>query len=139
MFNKSLELIEAMHLFNLSLSEIKIVVHPQSIVHSMVNFKDGTTMAQLAVPDMRGPIGYSLNYPERNELGIENINFSEIQRLEFFEPDYDKFHSLKIVENVGNNLNLGVIFNAAKEVAVEKFITGEIKFKNTKDDKDIKK
>ena len=82
----------------------------------MVNFKDGTTIAQLAVPDMKGPIGYALNYPERNELGIENINFTEVGQLEFFEPDCEKFHSLKIVENVGKNLNLGVVFNAAKEV-----------------------
>ncbi len=128
MFNKSLELIEAMHLFNVSFSEIKIVIHPQSIIHSMVNFKDGTTMAQLAIPDMKGPIGYALNYPERNELCLENVNFSKVKRLEFFEPDYKKFYSLKIVEKVGKNLNLGVIFNASKEIAVEKFISGKINF-----------
>ena len=128
MFNKSLELIEAMHLFNVSFQEIKVVIHPQSIVHSMVNFKDGSTIAQLSVPDMKGPIGYALNYPERNELGVENINFTEVGHLEFFEPDCEKFQALKIVENVGKNLNLGVIFNAAKEVAVEKFISGEINF-----------
>ena len=128
MFNKSLELIEAMHLFNVPFQEIQVVIHPQSIIHSMVNFKDGTTIAQLAVPDMKGPIGYALNYPERNELGIENINFTEVGQLEFFEPDFKKFHSLKIVETVGRNLNLGVIFNAAKEIAVEKFISGEINF-----------
>ncbi len=128
MFNKSLELIEAMHLFNVSFKEIKVVIHPQSIVHSMVNFKDGTTIAQLSLPDMKGPIGYALNYPERNDLGVENINFTEVRQLEFFEPDCEKFQSLKIVENVGKNLNLGVIFNAAKEVAVEKFISGEINF-----------
>ncbi len=128
MFNKSLELIEAMHLFNVSFHEIEVVIHPQSIIHSMVNFKDGTTIAQLAVPDMKGPIGYALNYPERDTIGLENINFTEVGQLEFFEPDYEKFHSLKIVEKVGRNLNLGVIFNAAKEVAVEKFISGEINF-----------
>lgn len=128
MFNKALELIEAMHLFDLSFSEIDIVIHPQSIIHSMVNFKDGTTMAQLSMPDMKGPIGYALNYPKRDYLMLDNVDFLKLGRLEFFEPDLDKFHSLRVVEAVAKNLNLGVIFNAAKEVALERFISGEINF-----------
>lgn len=128
MFNKSLELIEAMHLFELEFSDVEVIIHPQSIVHSMVNFKDGTTLAQLSVPDMKGPIGYALNYPKRLNIDIENVNFTKIGSLEFYMPDKEKFRSLEIVEKVGRNLDLGVIFNAAKEIALDRFISGEIAF-----------
>ncbi len=128
MFNKSLELIEAMHLFELDFSDVKIIIHPQSIIHSMVNFKDGTTLAQLSLPDMRGPIGYSLNYPKRLNIDMDNIDFAKIGSLEFYEPDKKKFRSLEIVEKVGRNLDLGVVFNAAKEIALDRFISGEIAF-----------
>ena len=128
MFNKSLELIEAMHLFELEFSDIEVMIHPQSIIHSMVNFKDGSTLAQLSLPDMRGPIGYSLNYPKRLNIGIEKIDFAKIGSLEFYEPDKKKFRSLELVEKVGKNLDLGVIFNAAKEIALDRFISGEITF-----------
>ena len=128
MFNKSLELIEAMHLFELEFSDIEVMIHPQSIIHSMVNFKDGSTLAQLSLPDMRGPIGYSLNYPKRLNIGIEKVDFAKIGSLEFYEPDKKKFRSLELVEKVGKNLDLGVIFNAAKEIALDRFISGEIAF-----------
>ena len=128
MFNKSLELIEAMHLFELDFSDVEVIIHPQSIIHSMVNFNDGSTLAQLSLPDMRGSIGYSLNYPNRLNIGMENIDFAKIGSLEFYEPDKKKFRSLELVEKVGRNLDLGVIFNAAKEIALDRFISGEIAF-----------
>ncbi len=128
MFNKALELIEAMHLFGLNFSEVKVIIHPQSIIHSMVNFNDGSTLAQLSLPDMKGPIGYALNYPKRLNIDLENIDFTKLGSLEFFEPDKKKFPALDIVEKVGKNLDLGVIFNAAKEIALDKFISGEIAF-----------
>ena len=128
MFNKALELIEAMHLFELKFSEVEVIIHPQSIIHSMVNFYDGTTLAQMSLPDMRGPIGYSLNYPKRLKIDLESIDFTKINALEFHEPDIEKFPALDIVEKVGKNLDLGVIFNAAKEVALDRFISGEIGF-----------
>ena len=128
MFNKALELIEAMHLFGLSFSEVEVIIHPQSIIHSMVNFKDGSTLAQMSLPDMKGPIGYALNYPKRLYLGLKNIDFAKINALEFYKPDKKKFPALDIVEKVGRNLDLGVIFNAAKEIALDRFISGEIAF-----------
>ena len=128
MFNKALELIEAMHLFELKFSEVEVIIHPQSIIHSMVNFNDGTTLAQMSLPDMRGPISYSLNYPKRLKIDLESIDFTKINTLEFHEPDIEKFPALDIVERVGENLDLGVIFNAAKEVALDRFISGEIGF-----------
>ena len=128
MFNKALELIEAMHLFGLKFSEVEVIIHPQSIIHSMVNFKDGSTIAQMSLPDMKGPIGYALNYPKRLDVGLENIDLKQIKALEFYEPDKKKFPALNIVEKVGKNLDLGVIFNAAKEIALDRFISGEIAF-----------
>jgi len=128
MFNKALELIEAMHLFELKFSEVEVIIHPQSIIHSMVNFKDGSTLAQMSLPDMRGPISYALNYPKRLDIDLENIDFTETNALEFIKPDKKKFPALNIVEKVGKNLDLGVIFNAAKEIALDRFISGEIAF-----------
>ena len=128
MFNKALELIEAMHLFQLKFSEVEVIIHPQSIIHSIVNFNDGSSLAQMSLPDMKGPIGYALNYPKRLDIGLEKIDFKTINTLEFYEPDKKKFPALDIVEKVGQNLDLGVVFNAAKEVALDRFISGEIGF-----------
>ena len=133
MFNKALELIEAMHLFGLKFSEIEVIVHPQSIIHSMVNFNDGSTLAQMSIPDMKGPIGYALNYPKRLSVDLENIDFTKLNALEFFEPDKKKFPALEIVKKVGKNLDLGVVFNAAKEIALDRFISGDIAFLNMAD------
>ena len=133
MFNKALELIEAMHLFGLKFSEIEVIIHPQSIIHSMVNFNDGSTLAQMSIPDMKGPIGYALNYPKRLSVNLENIDFTKLNALEFFEPDKKKFPALEIVKKVGKNLDLGVVFNAAKEIALDRFISGEIAFLNMAD------
>jgi len=133
MFNKALELIEAMHLFGLKFSEIEVIIHPQSIIHSMVNFNDGSTLAQMSIPDMKGPIGYALNYPKRLSVNLENIDFTKLNALEFFEPDKKKFPALEIVKKVGKNLDLGVVFNAAKEIALDRFISGDIAFLNMAD------
>ena len=133
MFNKALELIEAMHLFGLKFSEIEVIIHPQSIIHSMVNFNDGSTLAQMSIPDMKGPIGYALNYPKRLSVDLENIDFTKLNALEFFEPDKKKFPALEIVKKVGKNLDLGVVFNAAKEIALDRFISGDIAFLNMAD------
>ena len=133
MFNKALELIEAMHLFGLKFSEIEVIIHPQSIIHSMVNFNDGSTLAQMSIPDMKGPIGYALNYPKRISVDLENIDFTKLNALEFFEPDKKKFPALEIVKKVGKNLDLGVVFNAAKEIALDRFISGDIAFLNMAD------
>ena len=133
MFNKALELIEAMHLFGLKFSEIEVIIHPQSIIHSMVNFNDGSTLAQMSIPDMKGPIGYALNYPKRLNIDLENIDFTKLNALEFFEPDKKKFPALEIVKKVGNNLDLGVVFNAPKEIALDRFISGDIAFLNMAD------
>ena len=94
----------------------------------MVNFKDGSTLAQMSFPDMRGPIGYSLNYPKRLNIDLQNVDFTKVGSLEFYKPDKKKFRSLEIVEKVGRNLDLGVVFNAAKEIALDRFISGEIAF-----------
>ena len=133
MFNKALELIEAMHLFELKFTEIEVIIHPQSIIHSMVNFNDGSTLAQMSIPDMKGPIGYALNYPKRLSVDLENIDFTKLNALEFFEPDKKKFPALEIVKKVGKNLDLGVVFNAAKEIALDRFISGDIAFLNMAD------
>ena len=90
-------------------------------------------IVQMSLPDMKGPIGYSLNYPKRLKIDLESIDFTKINSLEFHEPDTNKFPALRIVEKVGRNLDLGVIFNAAKEVALDRFISGEIAFLNMAD------
>ena len=82
----------------------------------------------MSLPDMKGPIGYALNYPKRLHLGLKNIDFAKINALEFYKPDKKKFPALDIVEKVGRNLDLGVIFNAAKEIALDRFISGDIAF-----------
>ena len=113
--------------------EIEVIIHPQSIIHSMVNFNDGSTLAQMSIPDMKGPIGYALNYPKRLSVDLENIDFTKLNALEFFEPDKKKFPALEIVKKVGKNLDLGVVFNAAKEIALDRFISGDIAFLNMAD------
>ncbi|MBQ8635498.1 1-deoxy-D-xylulose-5-phosphate reductoisomerase [bacterium] len=127
--NKGLEVIEAHHLYNFDYKNIKVVIHPQSIVHSFVEFKDGSFLAQMGVPSMHIPIQYALTYPERHE-GIKTNSFNIFNKnLEFFEPDYEKFPLLKLTIDCGKTGGLmPVILNAANEVAVHKFINNEIKF-----------
>lgn len=129
MMNKGLELIEAKWLFNVKPSDIEIVVHPQSIVHSMVQFKDGAVIAQLSHPDMRLPILYALSYPYRVELDTKRLDFAEIRNLDFFRPDYNKFPCLRIAtEAISKGGNLPCSMNAANEVAVHHYLKGGMPF-----------
>lgn len=129
MMNKGLEVIEARWLFNLPCEKIEIVVHPQSIVHSMVKFIDGSIKAQMSTPDMKLPIQYALTYPERFASQFVSTHLPLIQTLTFFEPDFDKFACLKLAFDVlGAGGTCPCILNASNEVAVDKFLKGEIKF-----------
>ncbi len=129
MMNKGLEVIEAHWLFNLNQEKLDVVVHPQSIVHSMVEFVDGSIKAQLSLPDMKIPIQYSLTYPERLPNSFVNTNFPKLHRLSFYEPDFEKFRCLKLAFKSMEQGGLSTcILNAANEIAVEKFLNDEITF-----------
>ncbi len=129
MFNKALEVIEAQQLFAVTSEQIDVVVHPQQIVHSMVEFQDMTILAQLGSPDMRGAIGYALHYPQRKPLPIEPLDFMTLSRLDFEPPDETRFPALRLAREVLVHGGLtGTVFNAAKEVALDKFIAGHIGF-----------
>ncbi len=129
LMNKGLEVIEARWLFGLNKEQISIIIHPQSIVHSMVEFMDGSVIAQMGVPDMITPIAYALSFPRHLETGAEPLNLAGIGKLTFEEPDMDKFKclrlSLKALEQGGS---MPVVLNAANEVAVEHFLKEEIGF-----------
>jgi len=129
MMNKGLEVIEARWLFNLPCDKIEIVVHPQSIIHSMVKFVDGSIKAQMSKPDMKLPIQYALTYPQRLASQFVSTHLPLLQTLTFFEPDFGKFECLKLAFDV---LDAGgtcpCILNASNEVAVDKFLNGKIKF-----------
>lgn len=129
MFNKALELIEAVHLFHLDESRIDILIHPESIIHSMVQFKDGSLKAQLGVPDMKVPIQYALSYPRHLNSKWPRLDLAKIGTLHFEKPDSEKFPSLRMAREV---LRQGgtypAVLNMANERAVEKFIAGIIPF-----------
>jgi 1-deoxy-D-xylulose-5-phosphate reductoisomerase len=130
MMNKGLEVIEARWLFGLGKDKIDVVVHPQSIVHSMVQFVDGSVKAQMGLPDMKLPIQYALTYPDRLENKNKRTNFPAISDLTFLSPDIEKFDCLKIAyEAIKAGGMAPCIMNAANEVAVAKFLKGQIKFK----------
>ncbi|PJB00770.1 MAG: 1-deoxy-D-xylulose-5-phosphate reductoisomerase, partial [Ignavibacteria bacterium CG_4_9_14_3_um_filter_36_18] len=116
-------------LFGMPPEKIEVVIHPQSIIHSMVQYNDGSIKAQLGLPDMKLPIQYALTYPERLKNNFERINMPAIGSLSFLQPDMEKFKCLKIAYDV---LDAGgtapCVLNAANEIAVEKFLTGKIKF-----------
>ena len=127
--NKGLEVIEAKWLYGVDYSQIQVVVHPQSIVHSMVEFCDGSIIAQLAAPDMRLPIQYALTYPDRKISPVKKLDFWQIKNLTFEEPDIETFKGLKFAYQAGKiGGTMPCIFNAANEVAVENFLHGRIKF-----------
>lgn len=129
MMNKGLEIMEAAWLFNIPVEKIEVVVHPQSIVHSMVQFTDGSIKAQLGYPDMRVPIQYALSYPNRIGLDTKRISFPELKQLTFFSPDLEKFPCLRIAyDSFKKGGNIPCAMNAANEVAVASFLRGEIKF-----------
>ncbi|MDO9680019.1 MAG: 1-deoxy-D-xylulose-5-phosphate reductoisomerase [Bacteroidales bacterium] len=129
MMNKGLEMIEAHWLFGVKPSDIEIIIHPQSIVHSMTQFRDGSVTAQLSTPDMRLPIQYALSYPFRVELNTERIDFAKLSKLDFYKPDFDKFPCLALAYNaIERGGNIPCAMNAANEIAVESFLAGKISF-----------
>ncbi|OGQ06715.1 MAG: 1-deoxy-D-xylulose-5-phosphate reductoisomerase [Deltaproteobacteria bacterium RIFCSPLOWO2_12_FULL_40_28] len=129
MMNKGLEVMEARWLFDVPVAKIKICVHPQSIIHSMVEYKDGSVLAQLGVPDMRVPIAYALAYPERITTGAKPLKLTDYRELNFFEPDFEKFKSLAIAYRVAERgETYPAVLNAANEVAVAAFLSHKIKF-----------
>lgn len=129
MVNKGLEVIEAMWLFGVRLEQIQVIVHPQSIIHSMVEFKDGAIMAQMGTPDMRLPIQYALAYPKREKLYGERLNFDTIQNFAFEKPDMETFSGLALAYQAGQiGGSMPTVYNAANELAVASFLNREIKF-----------
>lgn len=129
LMNKGLEVIEAHWLFNCDYENIQVLVHPQSIIHSMVEYRDASIIAQIGAPDMRLPIQYALNYPERKERVANEIDFYEISKLTFEKPDMDTFKCLKLAFEAGKKGGLmPTILNAANEVAVALFLNRKIKF-----------
>jgi 1-deoxy-D-xylulose-5-phosphate reductoisomerase len=129
LFNKGLEMIEARWLFDIEMGRVKVVVHPQSVVHSMVEFVDGSIIAQLSTPDMCLPIQYALTYPERARSDRVQTNLAKLGTLTFEEPDVDRFPSLNLARQAGEiGGTLPAVLNAANEVAVEAFVNRRITF-----------
>ncbi|MDC1100632.1 1-deoxy-D-xylulose-5-phosphate reductoisomerase [Methylophilaceae bacterium] len=129
MINKGLEVIEASHLFKLHIEKIEVVMHPQSIIHSFVEFIDGSSLSQLGKPDMRVPIAYALGYPNRITSGVDGVVLDKLISLEFFKPDLKKFRCLDLSYQ---SLAMGTVhcisLNASNEIAVEAFLSGRINF-----------
>ena len=129
MMNKGLEMIEACILFAMKPDQIQVVIHPQSIIHSMVDYVDGTVLAQMGNPDMRVPIAYSMAWPERFESGVEPLNIFDVRRMDFEEPNLERFPCLRLAYKA---INLGgiipTVLNAANEIAVEAFLNEIIRF-----------
>ena len=129
MVNKGLEVIEPKWLFGLGVEDVQVVVQPQSVIHSMVEYADGAVMAQLGTPDMKLPIQYALYYPERRYLPGERLDFWKIGKLDFEKPDMDTFYALKLAYEAGEKGgSLPTVFNAANELAVSMFLKGDIKY-----------
>lgn len=129
MMNKGFEIIEAKWLFGVEPKDIDVVVHPQSTIHSMVQFKDGSVIAQLSIPDMRIPIQYALSYPERLEIDLPKLDFSTLGTLTFASPDMKKFRCMAIAyESMKMGGNIPCVVNAANEIAVAAFLNEKISF-----------
>ncbi|KOF19015.1 1-deoxy-D-xylulose 5-phosphate reductoisomerase [Ensifer adhaerens] len=129
MFNKALEMIEAKHLFGLRPEQIEVIVHPQSVIHSMVGYTDGSVLAQLGCPDMRTAIGYALSYPSRCNLPIERLDFAKLSRLDFEAPDEVRFPAIRLARRAMEQGGVqGAVLNGAKETALEAFIAGQTGF-----------
>lgn len=129
MMNKGFEVIEARWLFDIPIDKIEVIIHPQSIVHSMVQFCDGSIKAQLGQPDMRHPIQYALTFPDRLDAQVERANLADIHQLTFERPDYEKFRNLGLAyDALRRGGNIPCILNAANEVAVDAFLKGKIGF-----------
>jgi len=129
MMNKGLEVIEAHHLFGVDVSEIKVLFHPEALVHSMIEFSDGNVTANLFYPDMRLPIFYALNYPERKTASLPKINFSKVKHMTFQIPDYRKFPALGLSYDAAKKKGTSpACLNSANEEAVRLYLAGKIKF-----------
>lgn len=132
MFNKGLEIIEAYYLFGVSIDDIDVLIHPESIVHSMVSYKDGSTLAQMGNPDMRTPITHAMYWPQRyreKDQIVDSLDLSEISRLNFYSPEHNKFPSLNIARSsIKDGGTAPIMMNASNEVAVEYFLNDRIKF-----------
>ncbi len=129
MFNKALEVIEAKELFGLTSGQLEVLIHPESLVHALVGFRDGALMAHVGPPDMRHAIGYALNWPERKTLPVERLDLTSVTQLSFRAPDLDKYPALRLAREVLTRGGLsGAVFNAAKERALDRFIERKIGF-----------
>ena len=129
LFNKGLEMIEAHWLFGIEMKRVEVVIHPQSIVHSMVEFADGSTIAQLSYSDMCFPIQYAVTWPDRVPNTLPPLDFSKLSKLEFFPPRYDEFPALKLARRAGETAGtLPAVMNAANEVAVGAFLDRQLRF-----------
>lgn len=130
MFNKALEVIEASWLFSLPETKIGVLIHPQSIIHSLINFHDGTVLAHLSVPDMKGPIGFALNYPRsRAQNLMSKLNLAQVANLEFLEVDSKRFSAISLARSALHmGEAAGAVLNAANEEAVQRFLRGDLKF-----------
>jgi 1-deoxy-D-xylulose-5-phosphate reductoisomerase len=129
LMNKGFEIIEAHHLFRLPYSQLRVWIHPQSIIHSLVEFHDGAILAQLGLPDMELPIQYALSYPERLPMSGKRLSLPQIQKLDFYDPDLDRFPCLRLCIEAGTvGGTAPVVVNAANEIAVEAFLNKQIRF-----------
>jgi 1-deoxy-D-xylulose-5-phosphate reductoisomerase len=129
LMNKGLEVIEAFWLFDLPLEKIDVIVHPQSIIHAMVKFVDGSVVAHMSMPDMKGPISYALSYPGRIENAVPVLDLAKKGALSFEDPDMDKYPSLNLAYNaLKTGGTMPCVLNAANEVAVEAFLNEKIPF-----------
>ncbi|WP_068302044.1 1-deoxy-D-xylulose-5-phosphate reductoisomerase [Pararhodobacter sp. CCB-MM2] len=129
MFNKAMEVIEAHEFFGLLPEQVEVLIHPQSLVHALVAFRDGAVMGHLGAPDMRHPIGYALNWPERGDLPVARLNLAKAGRLDFAEPDLARYPALGLARQVMETGGAaGAVFNAAKEIALDHFIARNIGF-----------
>jgi 1-deoxy-D-xylulose-5-phosphate reductoisomerase len=129
LMNKGLELLEAMFLFNLGVEKIKVLIHPEALIHSMVEFDDGVIMAQLSVTDMRVPIQYALSYPKRLPNKLAGIDFFSLSKLHFAKADMGKFPCLALAYQAARDLGtMPVVLNAANEISVGRFLAKKINF-----------
>jgi 1-deoxy-D-xylulose-5-phosphate reductoisomerase len=134
MMNKALEVIEAHWLFGATADQLHVVIHPQSVVHSMVEYADGSVLAQLGNPDMRTPIAYGLAYPERIDSGVKSLSLPSIGSLSFEEPDFGRFPALRLAyEVIAQGNSASAVFNAANEVAVDAFLKQQLSFTSITD------
>lgn len=129
MANKALEMIEACYLFDLTPEELTVVIHPQSLIHSMVEYQDGSVLAQMGAADMRTPIGYCLNYPDRAAVKSERLDFTQPQNMSFYPVETKRFTLVGVMEDIiRTNKDRAIVFNAANEVIVESFLNRKIAF-----------